>query len=99
EFSGRECVYYRSLVEREVERLERDSDGRSHTERVFETVTSSERHGPCRLADGSGSIALDLTGAKVEAIESHKRYESGGALSMVGAILNVSGITIGPRYT
>src|SRR5262249_27071475 len=99
EFSRRECVYCRSLVEREVERVERDSNGSSRTERVFDPVTSSERHAPCRLEDVSGSVALDFTGAKVEAIESHKRYEPGGALSMVGATLNAGGTTLGHRYT
>ena len=69
EFSERDCVYYRALVEREVERVNRDSDGTSRTERVFETVTSTERHAPCRLEDASGSVAIDFTGAKVEAIE------------------------------
>src|SRR5882724_2811942 len=78
EFSGSECVYYRALVEREVESVERDSDGTSRTKREFETVSSTERHAPCWLADATGTVAIDFTGAKVEAIESHKRYESGG---------------------
>jgi len=99
EFSGRDCVYYRALVEREVERVERDSDGSSRTDRSFETVSSTEEHAPCRLEDASGAVAVDFTGAKVEAIQSHQRYESGGALSMVGAILNVSGNVLGHRYT
>src|SRR3954470_6760353 len=73
EFSDRDCIYYRALVEREIERVNRDSDGTSRTERVFETVTSTERHAPCRLEDASGTVAIDFTGAKVEAIESHKR--------------------------
>jgi hypothetical protein len=99
EFSGRDCVYYRALVEREVERIERDSDGTSRTERSFETVSSTEEHAPCRLEDASGAVAVDFTGAKVEAIQSHQRYESGGALAMVGAILNVDGTILGHRYT
>ncbi len=99
EFSQRDCIYYRALVEREVERVERDSDGTSRTERTFETVSSTEEHAPCRLEDASGTVAVDFAGAKVEAIQSHQHYESGGALSMVGAILNVSGTVLGHRYT
>ena len=99
EFSERDCVYYHALVEREVERVERDNDGSTRTERVFETVTSTERHAPCRLDDASGSVPIDFTGAKVEAIEVHKRYEAGSALSIVGTLLNVSGTTLGHRYT
>jgi len=99
EFSGRDCVYYRALVEREVERVERDSDGSSRTDRSFETVSSTEEHAPCRLEDASGAVAVEFTGAKVEAIQSHQRYESGGALAMVGAILNVDGMVLGHRYT
>ena len=99
EFSERDCVDYHALVEREVERVERDNDGSTRTERVFETVTSTERHAPCRLDDASGSVLIDFTGAKVEAIEVHKRYEAGSALSIVGTLLNVSGATLGHRYT
>jgi hypothetical protein len=99
EFSGSDCVYYRALVEREVERVERDSDGTSRTERSFETVSSTDQHAPCRLADASGAVAIDFTGAKVEAIQSHQHYEAGGALALVGAVLNVSGNVLGHRYT
>jgi len=99
EFSERDCVYYRALVEREVERVERDRDGTSRTERVFETVSSTEEHAPCRLEDASGAVAIDFAGAKVEAIQSHQHYEAGGALAVVGAVLNVSGTVLGHRYT
>jgi E3 ubiquitin ligase len=99
EFSGRECVYYRALVEREVERVERDSDGTSRTERSYETVSSTEEHAPCRLEDASGAVAVDFARAKVEAIQSHQRYEPAGAISVIGVVLNVSGTVLGQRYT
>src|SRR5215471_12427318 len=99
EFSGRECVYYRALVEREVERDERDSDGTRRTDRSYETVSSIEQHAACRLEDASGAVAVDFTGAKVEAIQSHQRYEPAGAISVVGIVLNVGGTVLGQRYT
>src|SRR4029078_12175719 len=75
EFSGTECVYYRALVEREVERTRWDSDGRMRSERVFETESENIRFAPCLLEDTSGTIALDFTGAKVEGTQSHQRFE------------------------
>lgn len=99
EFSGRPCVYYRSLVEREVERVTAGSDGKRETRREYETVTSVEKHAPCRLEDATGSVIVDFEGAKVEAVRVHQRYESAGLGSLVGTLLNASGTTLGHRYT
>ena len=100
EFSGSECVYYRALVEREIERVTTDSEGKRDRRREFETVSSTERHVPARIEDSSGAVAIDFEGAKVEAIESHKRYEAGsGIASLVGSLLDVNGTTLGHRYT
>ena len=49
EFSGSECVYYRALVEREIERVTTDSEGKRDRRREFETVSSTERHVPARV--------------------------------------------------
>ena len=99
EFSGRECVYYRALVEREVEELERDGNGARRAERSYETVSSTEQHAPCRLEDASGAVSVDFSGAKVEAIESHQRYEPSGVAAVVGVVLNASSNVLGHRYT
>lgn len=100
EFSGKPGVYVRSLVEREVERIERDSDGKTKRDRRYETVTNDERHAPVELEDGTGRVAVSLEGAKVEAVQVHQRYESeAGVGSLVGALLGSSGSTLGHRYT
>jgi hypothetical protein len=104
EFSGSDCVYYRALVEREVQRVGRDANGRRTTERSYETVSSTERHTPCVLEDASGTAPVDFEGAKVEGIRSHQRYESGGVMgavvgSVIGSLLPGGDATLGHRYT
>jgi hypothetical protein len=99
EFSGRECVYYRALVEREVEEIERDGNGARRAERSYETVSSTEQHAPCRLEDASGTVSVDFAGAKVEAIEAHQHYEPTGVAAVVGVVLNASSNVLGHRYT
>ncbi len=104
EFSGSDCIYYRALVEREVQRSRRDSNGRSTTERTFETVSSTERHTPCVLEDASGTVAINFEGAKVEGVQSHQRYESGGVMGTVvggvlGSLLPGGETVLGHRYT
>jgi hypothetical protein len=100
EFSGRPCVYYRALVEREVERVTTNADGKRDTRRAFETVSSNERHAPATLEDGTGSVPVRFEGARVEAIQVHRRYEAeGGVATLVGDLLNVGGMTRGHRYS
>ncbi|CAN5121874.1 hypothetical protein BH10PSE9_BH10PSE9_01400 [soil metagenome] len=98
EFSGIECVYYRAMVEREVERQTRDSQGRSQTERSYITDSDKKIFAPARLADASGTVPLDFDGAEVEAEQTHRRTES-SAIGLVGSLLNVSGTVRGYRYT
>ncbi len=101
EFSKQKCVYYRALVEREYERQTRDSKGDTRMERQRETISSSERFAPCLVEDESGRVALDFTGAKVEGVESVKRFEpAAGNLvgSVVGSLLGGSR-DIGMHYT
>lgn len=100
EFAQQSCVYYRALTEREYEDIRRDSEGRTQRERRYQTMTDNIRHAPCVLDDATGSVRLTFEGAKVEAMEVVKRYESGGGVgSLVGSLLNVSGTTLGYRYT
>ena len=94
EFSKQKCIYYRAVIEREYERTTRDSQGRTHTERQRETVQSNERFAPCALDDGSGRVAIDFTGADVEAVEAVRRFEP-AAGNIVGAV--VGGLLGGNR--
>lgn len=98
EFSGVECVWYRVMVEREVERTTRDSNGRSRRERSYITDSDKKLFAPARLEDASGAIALDFEGAEVEGEQTHRRAEASG-IGIVGSLLNVSGTVIGYRYT
>ena len=97
-FSGRDCIYFRALIEREIERDDRDADGIGGTHRFFETVSSTEEHTPSRLSDGSGSVAVDFTGAKVEGVLSHQHYVA-GAHEPDGSIKKSRGTVLGHRYT
>jgi len=106
EFAGRDCVYYRALVERQVEYYTRDSKVASRRETRYETVSSTERHAACVLEDASGSVPVDFTGAKVEGVQVHQRYETGGLMNqvvsgVVGSVLGSvgTGNTLGHRYT
>ena len=44
-------------------------------------------------------MSVDFSGAKVEAIESHQRYEPSGVAAVVGVVLNASSNVLGHRYT
>ena len=98
EFSGTPAVWYRSMVEREVQRQTRDGDGKSRNERTYETESDQSFHAPARLEDASGSVALDFEGAKVEAAQVHRRYEA-ATVGVIAGLLNVSGTILGHRYT
>jgi hypothetical protein len=95
QFSGRDCIYYRALVEHEVRYDDVDTD----IDRSFETVSSIEEHTTCRLEDASGSVAVDLTGAKVEPLQSHQHYVAGEAVAATGSVAKVRGTVLGHRYT
>ena len=99
EFSGRECVYCHTLVEREYEEESRDSDGKRELRRQFETESSNETFAPSTLGDGSGTVAINFTGAKVEAVQVHRKYEAAIAGGIIGSLLGTPGATLGHRYT
>jgi hypothetical protein len=99
ELSSQACVWYRALVEREIERVTTGSDGKRETRRNYETVTSVEKHAPCRLEDATGSVAVDFEGARVEALQSHQRTEAAGTGTLIGALLGSDARTLGHRYT
>jgi hypothetical protein len=56
------------------------------------------------LEDASGAVALDFEGAKVEGVQSHQRYESGGLMGtvvggVIGSVLGGGENVLGHRYT
>lgn len=99
EFSQRPCLYALSVIEREYERYTTDSQGRQQRERSRETVQSNARNARSAIADDSGQVGIDFTGATVEAIEVMRRYESGGGSigSLVGSLIGAGG-TLGHYY-
>jgi hypothetical protein len=99
EFAQQACIYYRAMTEREYEEVTRDSEGRTKTERRYQTMQDNTRHAPCVLEDATGAVSLSFEGATVEAVEVVKRYEAGSGVGLIGSLLNVSGSTLGYRYT
>ena len=97
-FSGRDCVYFRSLTEREVERTRTDSEGKRETEREFETESDVVQSSPATVEDSSGSVALDFTGGKVEGEQVHRRQEYAGIGTSLLASVAGAG-TLGHRFT
>ncbi len=97
--SGRACVYSRLVIEREVERSGRGPGGGRESERVFQLVSDTEEHVPCRLEDESGTMLLSFEGAKVEARKVFQHYESSGMESLAGGMLSVGGTALGHRDT
>jgi hypothetical protein len=98
EFSGRECVYYRSLTEREVERTTTDAEGKRDTRREYETESDVVRFAPAMVADASGEVALDFKDAKVEGEQVHQRREVAGLGTSLMATIAGAG-TLAHRYT
>lgn len=80
EFSQKACIYYRAVIEREydeeVTEVDNEQRTQTRTERRSETIRSQERYAPdAFIDDDSGKIALSFEGAKIEAIELHRRRE------------------------
>jgi E3 Ubiquitin ligase len=100
EFSQQKCIYYRALVEREIEYYERDSQGRRERRTRRETVQENVKFSPCVLDDGSGRVPIHFEGAEVEGVQTHNKYESSGSVaSLVGSVLGAGGGEIGRYYT
>ncbi|MEJ0013834.1 MAG: GIDE domain-containing protein [Bauldia sp.] len=93
EFSGRACVYYRALTEREVEKTTTDSDGKRETSREFETESDVVRFAPAMIEDATGEVALDFKDAKVEGEQVHQRREDVGLGTSLLASLAGAGTT------
>ncbi len=113
ELTQQECVHYTMTVTREFEETitSRTSRGSStRTQRGSESVASNTRSIPFRLEDGSGSIAVDPHGAKIDAVEVLDDFRPGeprrGGITYGGFSLtpryqqNLGGrLTLGYRYS
>lgn len=73
EFTQASCAYYDVKITREEEYWTNNSEGKQ--ERSTRTVVAytNKQHAPCTVEDATGSIAIDLEGATVEAKESLNR--------------------------
>lgn len=98
EFSGRECVYYRALTEREVERTTTDAEGKRETNREYETESDVVRFAPAMIEDATGEVAMDFKDAQVEGEQVHQRREAAGLGTTLLANLAGAG-TLAHRYT
>jgi len=72
---------------------------RALTEREYENVTTGSDGKRETRREFETVTDIDFEGAKVEAAQVHRRYESGGLASVVGGLLSVGGTTLGHRYT
>ena len=58
-FSDSKCVYYRYEIQEYREHTRRDSNGRVHRERRWETIASGERRAPFFAKDDTGEVYVD----------------------------------------
>lgn len=98
EFSGRECVYYRSLTEREVERTTTNSEGKRETDTDYQTESDVVKFAAAMIEDATGEVALDFKDAKVEGEQVHQRRELAGLGTSLLASIAGAG-TRSYRYT
>ena len=99
EYSNKPCVHYVARIEREYERVERDSKGRRTTRRTSETISSNSLCCGFEVEDQSGRVQVKPEAAKVEAIQAVNRFET-EAPSLSGVAVSLLGgdTTLGYRY-
>jgi E3 Ubiquitin ligase len=106
EMAGETCAYYASQVTREY--LERDYDDNDDvgSDRRSEVVAHNEQHAPFSVEDSTGAVAVDATGAEMDAKQVVERFErstggDGPSISLGGATIHLGGgeRTLGYRYT
>ena len=90
ELGSRICAYYRAVVDEQVERWERDSQGRNQRRTYYQNVSTAMRHAPFWVEDASGRVRVDAQEATVEGVESVNRFEPAQA-SLLGAATSVLG--------
>ena len=110
ELSQRDCVYYEVRVEREYEETETvtDSEGNSErkTKKKKDRIKDSKLSVPFFLEDETGRITIFPEKARIDTIESIKRYEekaasergsNGGNVQFGGIQINLGGVAAEPR--
>ena len=100
EIGKKECVYYKSVVEREWEEEEWVTNSEGKRERQHrkgsDTMSSNEQSIPFYLNDGTGRIRIEPKGAALDLEQSVDRFEphsSGGGsrISFGGFSIDISG--------
>ncbi|MGQ9632363.1 MAG: GIDE domain-containing protein [bacterium] len=92
------CVYFRSLLEREVERKEirttTDKDGKTTQEtewvRSWDTISDDQRNTEFRINDGTASISIKPAGANIDVetkvMDQYDREAPQGLRGVIGTI-------------
>jgi hypothetical protein len=73
EFSHKPCAYFKAEISRQEDYYENE-DGKQVRKTRTVTIHSATQSAPCTIADSTGSVALDFTGASVEAVEVINQY-------------------------
>lgn len=98
ELSERDCVYYEVRVEREYEETETvtDSEGNSErkTKKKKDRIKDSKLSTPFSLEDDTGRITIFPEKARIDTIESVKRYEDKASPGNGGGNLQFGGLQI-----
>ena len=106
EMAGETCAYYSSQVTREYMERDYDDDDDVGSDRRSEVVAHNEQFAPFTVEDASGAVAVDATGAEMDAKQVVNRFErhtggNGPSISLGGTNISLGGgeRTLGFRYT
>lgn len=91
--SGTRCLYYRHNVEEMRERVVTDTDGSTHTEQDWVTVTDNKLSAPFVLRDETGTVSVTPDGA--EFVPQQTMNDQMGAYGYEGRIQEGSGGVLG----
>lgn len=92
EYSGKPCAYFKAEIVKQETWYETDSDNKRSQKSQDTILQSNTRYAPCEIEDGSGRVALDLTGADIEAIEAVNELIDGDVKAVSGLVGAVIGI-------
>jgi hypothetical protein len=89
EYSQQPCVYFKAEMTREEIYYDTGSDGKQRRNTRRTILHSNIKHAPCQIQDDSGTVALDLDGAEIEAPETVRRVVNPGSAAL-GTILSIA---------